>query len=162
MASSTQRSSSAGSRTTTSSNGGRSRSAATKQVRRSSGDSRKPSSRAGGKQMFEKVARTIGTAAKKAKVPLVAGSAAAAGMAAGTVLGSRLQANRRSHVLGVPMPWRSELKSAAKHTARAGQWIAAMQADVQAVRAQAEQSRRESPIEVLLSGLTSRRLPRHD
>jgi hypothetical protein len=112
--------------------------------------------------MVEKVAGTIGTAATKAKLPLVAGSAAAAGMAAGTVLASRLQANRRSHVLGMPMPRRSELKSGAKHAAQAGQWIAGMQADVRAVRAQAEQSRRESPIEVLLSGLTSRRLPRHE
>jgi hypothetical protein len=162
MASSTQRSSSVGSRTRTSSNGGRSRSAAAKQARRSNGDPRKPSSSVGTQGMFEKVAGTIGTAANKAKGPLIAGSAAAAGMAAGTVLGSRLQANRRSHVLGVPMPRGSELKSGAKQAARAGQWIAGMQADVRAVRAQAEQSRRESPIEVLLSGLTSRRLPRHD
>ena len=112
--------------------------------------------------MVDKVTGTVGTAAKKAKAPLVAGGAAAAGLAAGTVLGSKLRANRRSHVLGVPLPRRSELKSGAKHAARAGQWVAGMQADVRAVRAQAEQSQRQSPIEVLLSGLTSRRLPRHD
>jgi hypothetical protein len=62
----------------------------------------------------------------------------------------------------VPLPRGSELKSGAKHAARAGQWIAEMQADIRAVRAQAEHSQRQSPIEVLLSGLTSRRLPRHD
>jgi len=162
MASSTQRSSTVGSRTTTSSNGGRSRSAATKRARRSNGKAPKPSSSAATKGIVEKVTGTAATAAKKANAPLVAGGAAVAGLAAGTVLGSKLQAHRRSHVLGVPVPRGSELKSGAKHAARAGRWIAGMQADVRAVRAQAEQSQRQSPIEVLLSGLTSRRLPRHD
>jgi hypothetical protein len=52
------------------------------------------------------------------------------------------------------MPRGSELRSA-------GRWALQTQQDVRALRAQAEQSRRQSPIEVLLSGLTSRRLPRH-
>jgi hypothetical protein len=60
------------------------------------------------------------------------------------------------------MPRASEVKSGLGHVARAGRWATDMQSDLRAVRAQAEQSRRQSPIEVVLSALTSRRLPRHD
>ena len=101
------------------------------------------------------------TKPQRAKGPALAGGVAVAGLAAGTVLGSRLRAHRRPRVLGLPLPRGSELKTGAKQAVRAGRWVAEMQADVRAVRAQAEQSRRQSPIEVLLSGLTSRRLPRH-
>jgi hypothetical protein len=146
MASSSQRSSSPRSKSSTSSNGGNS----------------PETSSSGGNGAADKVTGTVGTAAKKAKGPLLTGGAAVAGLAAGTVLGSRLRARRRPHVLGLPMPRGSELKSGARQAARAGQWVAGMQADLRAVRAQAEQSRHQSPIEVLLSGLTSRRLPRHD
>jgi hypothetical protein len=90
----------------------------------------------------------------------LAGGAAVAGLAAGTVLGSKLRAQRRRRLLGLPLPRTSEISASAKQAARAGRWVADMQADVRAVRAQAEQSRRQSPIEVLLSGLTTRRLPR--
>jgi hypothetical protein len=99
---------------------------------------------------------------KAAKGPALASGAAVAGLAAGTVLGSRLRGRRRPRVLGVPMPRSSEVKSGFNQAARAGRWVAGMQADVRAVRAQAAQSRRQSPIEVVLSALTSRRLPRHD
>jgi hypothetical protein len=159
MASSPQPSSRVNSRSGTNSTGRRSRSGATKNARRANGNSRRASPSAGSKPT--EVAETIGTAAKKAKGPVAAAGAAAVGLAAGTVLGAKLRANRRSHVLGVPLPRGSELKSGAKHAARAGQWIAEMQADIRAVRAQAEHSQRQSPIEVLLSGLTSRRLPGH-
>jgi hypothetical protein len=111
--------------------------------------------------LVNKVTGTV-SAAKKAKAPLVAGGAAAAGLAAGTILSSKLRAHQRPHVLGLPMPRGSEVKSGVRQAARAGQWMAGLQADIRAVRAQAEQSRRQSPIEVLLSALTSRRLPRHD
>ena len=179
MASANQRSSSPRSQSGTTSNGRRSaaaerrsrastsksrsnRRATTKNSRSApSSNLRKTSSNAEN-GVVEKVTGTVGTAAKKAKAPLVAGGAAAAGLAAGTFLGSKLRAHRRPHVLGLPMPRGSELKSGVKQAARAGQWMAGMQADVRAVRAQAEQSQRQSPIEVLLSGLTSRRLPRHD
>ena len=104
--------------------------------------------------------KTLGDAAQRAKGPALAGGIAAAGLAAGTVLGSKLRAHRRPRVLGLPMPRAGELKSGAGHVMRAGRWVVEMQSDVRAVRAQAEQSRRQSPIEVLLTGLTSRRLPR--
>jgi hypothetical protein len=107
-------------------------------------------------------AKAVADAAQRAKGPALASGMAVAGLAAGTVLGSKLRAQRRPHVLGLPMPRGSELKSGARQVARAGRWASDMQADVRAVRAQAQQSRRQSPIEVLLSALTSRRLPRHD
>jgi hypothetical protein len=95
------------------------------------------------------------SAGSKAKLPLIAGGAATAGLAAGAALGSAIRGRKRPRVLGLPMPKGSELKSGAE-------WLARMQSDVRAVRAQAEQSRKQSPIEVVLSALTSRRLPRHD
>jgi hypothetical protein len=159
MASSPEPSSRISSKTRTNSTSARPRSAATKQGARANGNSRKAST---AKRKPTEVAETIGTTAKNAKGPFAAAGGAAVGLAAGMVLGSKLlHANRRSHVLGVPLPRGSELKSGAKHAARAGQWVADMQADIRAVRAQAEDSRRQSPIEVLLAGLTSRRLPRH-
>jgi hypothetical protein len=44
---------------------------------------------------------------------------------------------------------------------RAMQKLAELGDDLRAVRALAEQPQRQSPIEVVLSALTSRRLPRH-
>jgi hypothetical protein len=106
-------------------------------------------------------AKPVAAAAKRATGPVVAGGAAIAGLAAGTALGAKLRASRRPHLLGLPMPRGAELKSGAKQAVRAGRWVTEMQSDVRAVRAQAAQSRRQSPIEVVLSALTSRRLPRH-
>jgi hypothetical protein len=103
---------------------------------------------------------TIGSAAKKAKTPLVAGGAAAAGLATGTALGALLRGSRRPKVLGVPMPRADEMKTGAKKAARAGRWLYDMETDLRLLREHAEHSRRQSPIEVLLSGLTSRSLPR--
>lgn len=118
--------------------------------------------RAGSSRQSSAPSKALADTAQRAKRPVLASGIAVAGLAAGTVLGSKLRAQRRPHVLGLPVPRSSELKSGAKQVARAGRWAADMQADVRAVRAQAEQSRRQSPIEVLLSGLTSRRLPRRD
>jgi hypothetical protein len=97
---------------------------------------------------------SLADAAQRAKGPALAGGAAVAGLAAGTLLGWRRRAHRRPRLLGLPLPRGSELKSGAE-------WLASLQTDVRAVRAQAELGRHQSPIEVLLSGLTSRRLPRH-
>jgi hypothetical protein len=100
-------------------------------------------------------------AAQRAKGAAFAGGLAAAGLAVGTVIGSKRRARRRRRILGLPMPRASELKSGAERAIRSGRWVTDMQRDVRAVREQAEQSRRQSPVEVLLTGLTSRRLPRH-
>ena len=89
-----------------------------------------------------------------------AAGAAVGGLAVGTALGARLRARRRPHVLGLPLPHARELRSGARQAARAGRRFYALESDVRALREQAGASRRQSPIEVVLSALTSRRLPR--
>jgi hypothetical protein len=91
--------------------------------------------------------------------PALAG-AAAAGLAAGTALGAILRGHRRPRVMGLPLPRGKEVKEGARQAVRAGRWLYEVQTDVNLLREQAQQSRRQSPIEVLLSGLTSRTLPR--
>jgi hypothetical protein len=104
---------------------------------------------------------TLVAKARRAKTPAVAGGAAAAGIAAGTVLGAALRGGkRRSHVLGMPLPRAGEVKAGAQQVARAGRFVYELQSDVRLLREQAHESQRQSPIEVLLSGLTSRTLPR--
>jgi hypothetical protein len=92
--------------------------------------------------------------------PALAGGAAAAGLAAGTALGAILRGHRRPRVMGLPLPRGKEVKEGARQAVRAGRWLYEVQTDVNLLREQAQQSRRQSPIEVLLSGLTSRPLPR--
>jgi hypothetical protein len=101
-----------------------------------------------------------GAARRLATTPAVAGGAAAAGLAAGAALGAVLRGARRPRVMGVPLPRGNEVKAGARQAVRAGRWLYEVQTDVRLLREQAAQSRRQSPIEVLLSGLTSRSLPR--
>jgi hypothetical protein len=89
-----------------------------------------------------------------------AAGAAVGGLAVGTAVGTRLHTHRRSRVLGVPLPRSSELQGGARQIARAGRRFYALENDVRALREQADATRRQSPIEVVLSALTSRRLPR--
>jgi len=91
---------------------------------------------------------------------VAAAGAAVGGLALGTAVGTRLRAHRRPHVLGMPLPRSHELRSGAQHVARAGRRLYELESDVRALREQADATRRQSPIEVLLSALTSRRLPR--
>jgi len=100
------------------------------------------------------------TVERLTRTPAVAGGAAAAGMAAGAVLGALLRGHRRQRLMGMPMPRSNEVKAGARQAVRAGRWLYEVQTDVRLLREQAERSRRQSPIEVLLSGLTSRTLPR--
>jgi hypothetical protein len=60
----------------------------------------------------------------------------------------------------MPLPRGNEVKTGAKKALRAGRWLYDMETDLRLLREHAEHARRQSPIEVLLSGLTSRRLPR--
>jgi hypothetical protein len=71
-----------------------------------------------------------------------------------------MHAHRRPRVLGVPLPRSREMRSGARQVARAGRRLYELENDVRALRAQADTARRQSPIEVVLSALTSRRLPR--
>ncbi|HEX7292288.1 MAG TPA: hypothetical protein VF250_14295 [Conexibacter sp.] len=92
--------------------------------------------------------------------PMAAAGAAVGGLAVGTAVGARLRAHRRRHVLGLPLPHRRELRSGMRHATRTGRRLYALERDVRALREQADASRRQSPIEVVLAALTSRRLPR--
>jgi hypothetical protein len=106
------------------------------------------------------VERALSGAARRAKGPAAAAGAAVGGLAVGTAVGARLHAHRRPHVLGVPLPRSREMRSGAQQVARAGRRLYELESDVRALRAQADTARRVSAIEVLLSALTSRRLPR--
>jgi hypothetical protein len=91
----------------------------------------------------------------RSKTPLMVGSAAAAGLVGGVVAGAR---KRRAS--GVERLAR-EVGRLGKAAAIAGRRLGEVDEDLRAVREQAEASRRQSPIEVVLAALTSRRLPRH-
>lgn len=104
--------------------------------------------------------RALSDTARRAKGPAAAAGAAVGGLAVGTALGARLRTHRRPHVLGLPLPRSRELRAGAQHVTRAGRRLYALESDVRALRAQADTARRQSPIEVVLSALTSRRLPR--
>jgi len=104
--------------------------------------------------------RPTAGASSGAKRPAAAAGAAIGGLALGTVVGARLRARRRPHLLGVPLPRSREMRDGALDVARAGRRIYQLESDVRALRAQADNAQRQSPIEVVLSALTSRRLPR--
>ena len=104
--------------------------------------------------------QAVGNAASKAKVPLVAGGAALAGLAGGVALGAR--GLRRRKVLGVPVPRRSVLKASTKNLADAareagkvGQQMGELTTEVSKTR-EAMDDKHRSPIEVVLQGLTRR------
>ena len=52
------------------------------------------------------------------------------------------------------------MKAGAQTAVRFGRWLYDMETDLRLLREHAERSRHQSPIEVVLSALTSRRLPR--
>ena len=123
----------------------------------------------------------VGTAAKKAKMPAIAGGAALAGLAGGIALAARTSPKR---VLGVPIPGTrkplvkingptikvknprssqaksvsEDLLKAAGQVGSAGRQVGDVLNEVQRVRgAWEDRSRRRSPIEVVLESLTQRR-----
>lgn len=136
----------------TSSNGGPGSSAATKA--RATGDS-------------------IATAARKAKGPMLAAGATAAGLAGGLALGSRATSKRRGvsgllaprrRVLGVPIGRRNGVVRTAKalgQVARelnsATQQVSTTTDDIRQIREQLDKANRRSPLEVVIDGLTHRR-----
>jgi hypothetical protein len=96
---------------------------------------------------------SLATAVGSAKRPAVLAGAAAAGLAGGLALGSR-------------MPWRrkSTLERVAEAAGRlagelgsARRQVAATTDDVRQIREQLDKANRQSPLEVVLDGLTHRR-----
>lgn len=172
------RGSSSGNRSRSSS-GNRSRSSSGNRSRSSSGNRSRSS---GGNSVVENVrdavssgaqntGSAIGTAASKAKGPVIAGGAALAGLVGGAALASR---GGRRRVLGVPVPGTRralinvkrptrgggtrDLVKAAGQVGNAGRQMAELASEVRLAREQMTgNGRRRSPVEVVLDGLTSRR-----
>ena len=107
--------------------------------------------------------RATRQAAVKVKGPAIAGGAALAGLAGGLALaGTRVRSRK---VLGVPVPRRSRLTKTGKSLGQvagqvgsASRQLAVLTEEVRRAREQADKADRRSPIEVLLSGLTNRKL----
>jgi len=140
--------------------------AATK-TRASTKSSRKPKSRSKPKSKTKAVEHTakeagatVGKAASKAKLPLVAGGAALAGAAGGLAVGAH-QA-RRHKVLAGAMRRRPQVKinsrdlaSAAREVGTFGAQMGRLASELQEVRE--TNGKQRSPLEVVLEGLTARR-----
>jgi hypothetical protein len=102
-------------------------------------------------------ASSVGRVAGKAKTPLLAGSAAAAGIAGGLALGARQSRNSKM------LPRRPKVKidshdlaKAAKEVGQFGADVGQLALELRKNREAANGSTRRSPIEVVLQGLTSR------
>jgi hypothetical protein len=107
--------------------------------------------------------KEAGHAVSKAKIPLLAGGAAVAGTVGGLVLGASRSGDK---VLGIKLPRSKRVKlrsrdlsKAAKEVGRFGENVGELTTELKRARqglANGE-GKQSSPIEVLLSGLTSRR-----
>lgn len=105
---------------------------------------------------------TIGSAASKAKVPLLTGGAALAGAAGGLALGVH-QARHRG--VGAKMLSRrpqvkvrsQDLATAAKQVGSFGAQVGRLASELQQTREAVGNGKQRSPVEVVLDGLTARR-----
>lgn len=98
--------------------------------------------------------RAVGRAASKAKVPLVAGSAALAGVAGGAALGAH-QARRGRGIKGIHS---EDIARAARKAGGVGMQLGEVALEVRRARQSSNGgATRRSPIEVVLDGLTARR-----
>lgn len=114
---------------------------------------------------------TAADAARRARGPILAVSAAAAGLAGGLAAGSRLGSKRhhrlvgrRRRLLGIPVGHKSGvvkmaelLRDGAKHLDSATSQLSGTSDDVREIRKQLDRANRQSPLEVVLDGLTHRR-----
>jgi hypothetical protein len=107
--------------------------------------------------------RGVGRAARKAKTPLLAGGAAIVGAAGGLALGARhahhpKALSRRPRVMiGPKMKVDShDLAKAAKEVGQFGMDVGQLASELRRTREEAGGTRRRSPIEVVLQGLTTR------
>jgi hypothetical protein len=114
------------------------------------------------------VGDSVGSAAEKVRVPLI-GTAAAAGVAGAAALGSRALSRRHSN--GIPRKSARQLRSAAGGVGRLGKDVGKLgkeigeagfrfgigETDVEVRKSGSNSKSRQSPLEALLSALTSRR-----
>jgi hypothetical protein len=113
------------------------------------------------------------SAARRASGPMVAAGATAAGLVGGLALGARLGSKRRGlsalvsprpRVLGIPIGRKPGLTKAAEALGQAARELgsatsraASATDDVREIRDQLDRVNRQSPVEVVLDGLTHRR-----
>jgi hypothetical protein len=101
---------------------------------------------------------------EKVKRPALTAGAAAVGLAGGIVLGSRMSSGRRRKILGLPLGRKSGLQTTVEMLGKAAQGlgsatrhVSSTTEDIHQVREELERANRQSPVEVLLNGLTHRR-----
>jgi hypothetical protein len=112
----------------------------------------------------------VASTARRTPGPVRAAGFAAAGLAGGLALGSRVAARRsflslpRRTVLGIPIGREPTAVAAARalvdgtrRLADAGKHVSRTAEDIHELRQHLDQANRQSPIEVLLNGLTHRR-----
>jgi hypothetical protein len=105
----------------------------------------------------------VGTVARKAKVPALVGTTAAAAIAGGVALGSRLS-NRGHH--GSSVPGRAlhstadQFSRISKEIGRAGLRVGIGEVDLEVRKSGHDSESRQSPLEALVTALTSRRSDR--
>ena len=97
-------------------------------------------------QAADKATSAVGHAADKAKIPLVAGGAALAGVAGGAMLGAR-QARRGN---------RHNFTKAAINVGTFGAQVGRLASEIHQAR-ESGNGKHRSPLEVVLEGLTARR-----
>ena len=116
---------------------------------------------------------SIATAARRAKGPMLTVGATAAGLAGGLALGSRMASKRRGlsalftpqrKILGVPFGRKSSVVRTAEALGQVARELrstrdqaSATTDDVRQIREQLDKANRQSPLEVVLDGLTHRR-----
>jgi hypothetical protein len=118
--------------------------------------------------------RSVTTVASRAKGPMLAAAGTAAGLAGGLALGARMSKSHRfgaiiaprRKVLGVQVGRKNGVVKTAETLAKvarelqsASTHISSTTDDVRQIREQLEHANNQSPIEVLLNGLTHRRRP---
>jgi hypothetical protein len=124
-------------------------------------------------RMVKEAGDTVVSAARNAKRPLLTAGATAAGLAGGLALGSRMASRPRGlskllapqrTILGMPVSRKNGvvvvakgLGKVARELSSATEKVASTSEDVREVRDQLDRANRQSPVEVLLDGLTHRR-----
>jgi hypothetical protein len=105
--------------------------------------------------------KTVGKAAGKAKIPLVAGGAAIAGAAGGAAIAASKKGRKGG--IAKALPGRPKIKLKSKDVARAAKGVGNFSAQVSEIAdgidsaASGRNGKHRSPIEVVLQGLTARR-----
>lgn len=131
-------------------------------VGRSNGAARVESARHVVEHTAKDAGHAVGRAATKAKMPLVAGGAALVGAAGGLAIGTRQARHKKTWVV----PRRPQVKVKSSDMAKVAKEVGAFSAQLGHLASELQGARenansgghRRSPVEVVLEGLTARRL----